>query len=67
MRRRQQYEDDSRWGLKAVCLISAGGAALIGGLILSIFAQAPNWVPLTGAILLVCCYAAAAFLIFRHA
>jgi hypothetical protein len=65
--RRQQQEDDSRWVVKAISLVSAGGAALIGGLILSIFQHAPNWVPLTGAILLVCCYAAAAFLAFRHA
>lgn len=65
--RRQQHEDESRWVVKAISLISAGGAALIGGLILSIFEQAPNWVPLTGAVLLVCCYAAAALLAFRHA
>jgi hypothetical protein len=56
-----------RWFWKGVSLIVAGGIALLGGLALSIFGDAPNYVPLGGAALLVLCYGAAGFLIFRHA
>lgn len=60
-------EKRDRWAWKTASFIMAGGLSLLGGLALSIFEHAPNWVPLTGAIFLVCCYAAAAFLAFRHA
>jgi hypothetical protein len=61
----QQKND--RWAWRTASLIMAGGLALLGGLALSIFEHAPNWVPLTGATLLICCYAAAAVLAVRHA
>ena len=60
-------EKSDRWAWRTAGLIMAGGSALLGGLALSIFENAPNWVPLTGAMLLVCCYAAAAVLAVRHA
>ena len=56
-----------RWAWKTASLIMAGGLALLGGLALSIFEHAPNWVPLIGAGLLICFYAAAAVLAVRHA
>lgn len=59
--------ETGRWLWKGISLISAGGIALLGGLALSIFEHAPNWVPLGGAAVLVLCYAAAGFLVFRHA
>jgi hypothetical protein len=67
MGRHHQHKDNARWAWKPVALIAAGGSALLGGLILSIFEQAPNYVPLAGAALLVVCYAAAGFLVFRNA
>lgn len=59
--------EPGRWYWKGLSLIVAGGIALLGGLVLSIFEDAPNWVPLSGATLLVLCYSAAGFLAFRHA
>ncbi|MHB2204986.1 hypothetical protein [Methylobacterium sp. CM6257] len=52
---------------KIVSLIFAGGLALLGGLILSALEDAPTYVPLGGAALLVLCYCAAGFLFYRHA
>lgn len=63
----QEHENEGRWVWRTAGLIMAGGSALLGGLALSIFEHAPSWVPLTGAVLLVCCYAAAAVLAVRHA
>lgn len=59
--------EPGRWYWKGISLIVAGGIALLGGLALTIFERAPNWVPLGGAAILVLCYAAAGFLVFRHA
>jgi hypothetical protein len=62
-----QYENDGRWAWKAASLVAAGGIAVLGGLVLSIYEQVPNYVPLAGAALLVICYALAALLVFRNA
>lgn len=62
-----QQHGPGRWYWKGLSLIAAGGIALLGGLALSIFEDAPNYVPVGGAALLVLCYGAAAVLAFRHA
>ena len=58
--------EPGRWYWKGISLIVAGGIALLGGLALSVFRHAPNWVPLGGAAILVLSYAAG-FLVFCHA
>lgn len=62
----RDHGNEDRWVWRTASLIMAGGLALLVGLALSIFEHAPNWVPLTGSALLVCCYAAAAVLAVRH-
>jgi hypothetical protein len=61
------HQGDGRWAWKAAGLVAAGGFALLGGLIASIFEQAPNYVPLAGATVLVLCYGAAGIVVFRNA
>lgn len=64
--RHRAGEDNGRWAWKAGGLVVAGGVAGLGGLIAYIFGWAPSYVPLTGAALLVMCYASAAVLIFHN-
>ncbi|MBE7158632.1 MAG: hypothetical protein INR62_09415 [Rhodospirillales bacterium] len=58
--------EPARWFWRGLSFIAAGGFALLGGLALSVFENAPSWVPSTGAVILVICYSAAGFLVFRH-
>lgn len=52
-RQDHQPKNGGRWAWRAAGLVAAGGVAVLGGLIASIFERAPNYVPLAGAALMV--------------